>query len=55
MVAGTAVITENSNSDVVMMKSAQQRQRQDVTEGLGLPELWGVLVQREMSPNLVIV
>ena len=49
------VLTQNSNSDVVMMKTTEHGQRGDVAEKLCTPEVWGVFIQCQVGPDLVIV
>ena len=52
---GELVFTGNSNSDVVMMKTTEHGQRGDVAEKLCTPEVWGVFIQCQVGPDLVIV
>ncbi len=43
---GTVVCTENSNSHVVVMQSAEERTRRDATDRLNRAREWRVFVQR---------
>ena len=47
--------TENQNSAILVVKSTENRLRIDGTEALNSSMNWGVLVQRAMGPQFIIV
>ena len=47
--------TKNQNSAVMVMKSTENRSRSDGTEALNSTMNWGILVQRSMGPQFIIV
>ncbi len=48
------MLTENSNSDVVMMKTTEHGKGNDVAAKLCAPGVGGVFIQCQMGPDLVV-
>ena len=51
----TGVLSQNLNSDVLMMESAEDWYRCDGAELLRTPKIGCVLVQRKMRADLIII
>ena len=51
----TPVCTENSDSHVVVMQSAEERMRRDATDPLNRAREWRIFVQRSMCSHIVVI
>ena len=49
------MLIQNLNPHVLMMEPAEDRYRCDAAELLGSSKIWSIFVQREMSPDLIVV
>jgi hypothetical protein len=51
----TCVCTENSDSHVLVMQSAQQRMRCDASDPLNRAREWRIFVQRSVRSQIVVI
>jgi hypothetical protein len=52
---GKPVCTENSDSHVVVMQSAEERMRRDATDPLNRTREWRIFVQRPVRSHIVVI